>query len=90
MYRILNKEHLTVHLQYTHSGTSDDRKYEELSYFKNQKMCDPIPAIMLKMRPHGSQSNRENAAHSHWPPPNEEEPPPPQQVLCIYFFFQLK
>ena len=33
---------ITFHLQYKHSGTFANRKYEELSYPQNQKMCDPI------------------------------------------------
>ena len=39
---ILNEEYFTFqlfHLQYKHSGTFANRKYEELSYPKNQKMC---------------------------------------------------
>ena len=39
----------------------EDRKYEELSYPKKQKMCDPILVTLLKMRPHYSHSSRENA-----------------------------
>ena len=38
----LNEKHFTFHLQYKHSGTFANRKYEELSYPKNKKMCDPI------------------------------------------------
>ena len=38
----LNEEHFTFHLQYKHSDTFATRKCEELSYPKNQKMCDPI------------------------------------------------
>ena len=38
----LNEEHFTFHLQYKYSGTFTDRKYEELSYPKNPKMCHPI------------------------------------------------
>ena len=34
-------------------------KYEELSYPKNQKMCDPILVTLLKMRPHYGQYSRE-------------------------------
>ena len=57
-------------MQYKHSGTFANRRYEELSYPpKNQKMCDPIlvtlwkcdPTIVnpvVKMRPHP-------AAHPH-------------------------
>ena len=40
------------------------RKYEELSYLKNRKMCDPILVTLLKMRPYYSQSSRENATPS--------------------------
>ena len=52
---------LTFHLQYKHSGTFANCKYEELSYPKNQKMCDPI---LLKMQPHDSQSSHENVTPS--------------------------
>ena len=58
------EEHLTFHLQYKHSGTFAIRKYEELSCPKNQKMCDLILVTLLKMRPHYSQSSRENATPS--------------------------
>ena len=50
IYLILNEEHITFHLQYKHSGTFANRKYEELSYPKNQKMCGPILVTLLKMR----------------------------------------
>ena len=60
----MNEEHFTFHLQYKHCGTFANRKYEELSYPKNQKMCDPILVTLLKMRPHYSQSSRENATPS--------------------------
>ena len=39
-------------------------KYEELSYPKNQEMCDLILVTLLKMRPHDSQSSRKNATPS--------------------------
>ena len=58
------EEHLTFHLQYKHFGTFAIRKYEELSCPKNQKMCDLILVTLLKMRPHYSQSSRENATPS--------------------------
>ena len=64
IYPILNEEHFTFHLQYKYSGTFANRKYEELSYPKNQKMCDPILVTLLKMRPHYSQSSCENATSS--------------------------
>ena len=51
MYLILSEEHFTFHLQYKHSGSFSNRKFEELSYPKNQKMCDPIVVTLLKMRP---------------------------------------
>ena len=38
----VNEEHFTFHLQYRHSGKFANREYEELSYPKNPKMCDPI------------------------------------------------
>ena len=50
MYLILNKQHFTFNLQYKHSGTFANSKYEELS-----------SSILLKMRPHDSQSGSENA-----------------------------
>ena len=46
-YLILNEEHFTFHLQYNHSGTFANRKYEELSYPKNQKMWNPSIVDLL-------------------------------------------
>ena len=60
----LNEEHFTFHLQYKYPGTFANRKYEQLSYPKNPKMCDPILVTLLKMQPHYSQSSRENATPS--------------------------
>ena len=45
-----------------HSALAN-RKCEELSHPKNQKMCDHILVPSLKMQPHYSQSSRENATH---------------------------
>ena len=76
----MNEEHFTFHLQYKHSGTFANRKYEELSYPKNQKMCDPILVTLLKMPPHESQSSRENATSSSGTCPlasYKEVPPTP-------------
>ena len=42
----LNEEHFTFHLQYKHSGTFANRKYEELSYPKKSE----------NVRPHSSNS----------------------------------
>ena len=49
---------------------------------KNPKMCDPILVTLLKMRPHYSQSSRENATPSSGTSPlaSDKEvtsPPPP-------------
>ena len=52
------------HTSLSYSGMFANCKYEELSYPKNQKMCDPILVTLLKMRPHDSQSSRENATPS--------------------------
>ena len=80
MYLILNKEHFTFYLQYKYSGMFANCKYEELSYPKNQTMCDPILVTLLKMRPHDSQSSRENVTPSSGTSPLDfckEVPPPP-------------
>ena len=50
----LNEEHFTFHPQYKHSGTFANRKYEELSN----------PQNLENVRPHYSQSSRENATPS--------------------------
>ena len=60
----LNEDHSTFHLQYNHSGTFANRKYGELSYPKNQKMCYPILVTLLEMRPHYNQSSHENETPS--------------------------
>ena len=57
-----------------------NRKYEQLSYPKNPKLCEPILVTLLKMRPHYSQSSRENATPSNSTSPlafYKEVPPPP-------------
>ena len=38
----------TFHLQYKHSGTFANRKYEELSYPKIKKLCDPISSNSIE------------------------------------------
>ena len=63
-------------------------KYEELSYPKNQKMCDPILVTLLKMRPHDSQSSRENVTPSSGTSPLDsykEVPPrlPPKTYIPL-------
>ena len=54
-------------------------KCEELSYPKNQKICEPILVTLLKMQPHYSQSSRENvtsplASYKKYPPPHTHTP----------------
>ena len=63
MFR-LNEEHFTFLLQHKHSKPLANRKYEELSYPKNPKMCDPILVTLLEVRPYYSQSSRENVTPS--------------------------
>ena len=59
IYLTSSEEHSTFHPQYKHSGTFAKHKYKELSYPKNQKMCDSIIVNpVVKMRPHP-------AAHPH-------------------------
>ena len=79
----LNEEHLTFHLRCKHSGTFAKRKYEELSYPKNAEMCDTILVTLLKMRPHYSQSSRENATSSSGTSPlaSYKEVPPLEPVV---------
>ena len=87
---ILNEDHSTFHLQYNHSGPFANRKYGELSYPKNQKMCVPILVTLLEMRPHYSQSSHENETPSCSTSPlasyKEVSPPLPPghwPPLCI-------
>ena len=78
----MNEEHFTFHLQHKHSGAFANSKYEELSYPKNQKMCVPFLVTLLKIRPHYSQSSRENATPPCSTSPlasyKEVTPPPPE------------
>ena len=93
----MNEKHFTFHLQYTmfHSGTFANRKYEELSYPNKPKVCDPILVTLLKLRPHYSQSSRENTTPSSgtsllasykevFPPP-----PTPRKVRVDFQVVQL-
>ena len=69
---ISNEELSTSQLQCKHSGTFANRKYEELSCTKNQKMCDPILVIVLKMRPRNatpSSGTLPLASYKEVPPP---------------------
>ena len=61
-------------------------------------MCDPILVTLLKMRPHYSQSSRENATPSSGTSPlasYKEVPPPPTHIpgrvsLCTRAAIQLR
>ena len=76
---------LFMHLQYKHSGAFANHKCEELSYAKNQKMCNTILVTLLKKRPHFSQSSHKNSTPSCGTSPlaSYKEVPPPPQHLCI-------
>ena len=53
---------------------------------KNPKLCDPILVTLLKMRPHYSQSSRENATPSSGTSPlatYKEGPPPPPRNTAV-------
>ena len=72
------KRTLTFHLQHRLFGTFANCKYEELP--QNSEMYHPILLTLLKMRPHDSQSSRENATPSSGTSPvasYKEVPPPP-------------
>ena len=69
IYLIVNDEQFTFHLQYKHYGTFANRKYEELPFPKNQRMCDRILVTLLKMRSYYSRTvvkmRPHPAAHPH-------------------------
>ena len=71
------KSTLHFHPQSKHCVTFASRKYEELRYPKNQKMCNPILITLLKMGPHDSQSSRENVIPSSGTSPTKYPPSPP-------------
>ena len=81
VYLILNEEHFTFHIQYKHSSTFANLKYEELSYPKKRKNERPILVILLKMRPHYSHSCCENVTPSSGTSPLVSYEPPPGLVL---------
>ena len=81
----LNEEHFTFHLHYKYSGTFANRKYEQLSYRKKSENVRPHSSklTLLKMRPHYSQSSRENATPSSSTSPlasYKEVPPLPGDI----------
>ena len=79
---------LFMHLQYKHSGPFANHKCEELSYAKNQKMCNPMIVTLLKKRPHYSQSSHKNVTPSSGTSPSapyKEVPHPPTTPLHQLF-----
>ena len=66
-------------LLFKHSGTFANGKYEELSYPKNPKMCDPILVTVLKMQPHYSQYSSENETPSSGTSPLPSKGSTPQE-----------
>ena len=78
----MNEEYFTFHLQYKHSDTFANRKREELFLPSAQNWSENVrPQLVttLKMRPHYSQSRRENATPSSGASPlaSYVEVPPP-------------
>ena len=57
----MNDELFTFHLQYKHSGTFANHKYEERSYAQKFDFVRPHSSFLLKMRPHYSHSSHQNA-----------------------------
>ena len=56
-------------------------------------MCDPILVILLKMRPHDSQSSRENettSSGSSLLASYYEDPPPPPRASIVLIFIPVK
>ena len=74
---MLNEEHFTFHMQYKHSGKFANRKYEELSYPKNQKMCDHSSNFI--------ENATHPAAHPHKPLMRKYSPPPPVEERANRF-----
>ena len=64
----------------------------EFSHPKNPKMCDPILVTLLKMRPHSSQSSRENATPSSGTSPlaSYKEVTPPGYFHYSRYFRDVK
>ena len=67
-----------------------NRKYEQFSYPKNPKTCDPILVTLLKMQRHYSQSSRENSTPFSGTSQfasykNVSAPPPPRTGPILSF-----
>ena len=80
-----------MYLQYKHSGSFANHKCEELSYAKNQRMCNPILVTLLKQRPHYIQSSHKNATPSSGTFPlasYKEVPPTPPFTTPLHRLFE--
>ena len=73
MYLILNKEHLTFPYSTNILLRMLTGKYEELSYPKNQKMCDLV--IVTSSREKATPSSGTSPLASY-----KEVPPPPPEI----------
>ena len=74
------KNTLLLTVQYKHSGTFANCKYEELSY----------PPKSENVRPHYSQSSRENATPSSGTSPlafYKQVPPSPRGLFSVKYLF---
>ena len=79
IYLILNEERFTFHLQYKHSGTFANRKFEELPHPKKSGNVRPHSSNSIgKMLPHHNHSSCENATPSSgtFPLASYKEVPP--------------
>ena len=76
-----NKQQLSELFNRDHFESLLNRIFQEFPHSKIPKMCDPILVTLLKMRPHSSQSSRENVTPSSGTSPlasyKEVTPPPP-------------
>ena len=79
----MNEEHFTFHLQYKHSGTIANRKYEEQSYPKKSENVRLHSSNSIENAPHYSQSSLENATPSSgtFPLTSYKAVPPPGQIV---------
>ena len=77
---------LFTRVQYKHSGMFANRKNEELSYRQKSENVRPHSSqALLKIRPHYSQSSRENAT-----PSNGTSPLASYKVIVSLAFSSIK
>ena len=82
------KNTLLFHLRYKHSVTFANRNYEELSCHKKSDNLRPHASNSIKMRPHHSQSSRENSTPSSGTSPLGSTPPGPE-IIDVHFTLHL-